>query len=399
MIKVLHILLLSILTMLIGCQVSQQVQEEKVVYFEEPTDLSAVVSSAKQDYVIDTLIEDLMNPWGIAFLPNGSVLITERSGKLLLVKDGKIANDSIYGLPEILAKGQGGLLDIRLHPQYEENGWIYFSYSSPGEEEGSSNTAIMRAKLQGDSLLVNQEKLFQALPYSTKGHHFGDRIQFDGKGFMYFTVGDRGDRSNPQNLSVHSGKVLRLHDDGKIPQDNPFVNVDTAMHEIYSYGHRNPQGLVLNTTDGTIWEHEHGPRGGDELNIIEAGKNYGWPVITYGINYDSTIITTDTVMAGMEQPITFWRPSIAPCGMALANSDKYPNWKGNLLVGSLKFRYLNRVEIENGKVVNQEKLIDQIGRVRAVEEAPDGYIYAALESPGMIVRLYPINEENTTPEQ
>ncbi|MBX2841390.1 MAG: PQQ-dependent sugar dehydrogenase [Flammeovirgaceae bacterium] len=382
--------------MLIGCQVNQPEQEEKIIYFEEPTDLSSVIASDKQKYVIDTLIEELMNPWGMAFLPNGNMLITERSGKLLLVKDGKVANDSIFGLPPILAKGQGGLLDIRLHPQYEENGWIYFSYSSPGEEEGSLNTAIMRAKLQGDSTLVNQEKLFQALPYSTKRHHFGDRIQFDGKGYMYFTVGDRGHRPNAQDLSVHPGKVHRLHDDGRIPEDNPFVNIDTAMHEIYSYGHRNPQGLVIDQATGTIWEHEHGPQGGDELNTIEAGKNYGWSIITYGINYDSTIITTDTVMAGMEEPVTFWRPSIAPCGMALTNSDKYPNWKGNLLVGSLKFRYLNRVELENGKVVKEEKLIDQIGRVRAVEQAPDGYIYAALESPGLIVRLFPVNP---SPEQ
>lgn len=338
---------------------------------------------------VDTLSAALNAPWGMAFLPNGDVLITEKAGELKIFRNGEILEESVQGLPEIRAMGQGGLMDLQLHPDYENNGWIYFSYSDPGKGRGG-NTAIARAKLQGNRL-VDFQKLFRAQPDSDRGQHWGSRIEFDEDGFMYFSVGDRGRHDISQNLDNHLGKTFRLHDDGSVPRDNPFVNHPGAMPEIFSYGHRNIQGMSRNPLTGEIWTHEHGPMGGDEINIIRPGRNYGWPVITYGLNYDGSIISEDTVKEGMEQPVLFWRPSIAPCGMTFITSDKYPGRKGDLLVGSLKFRYLNYCKIDGDKVVAQQRLIDGIGRVRAVEIGPDGYIYVLTEAPGLFLRLLPVN--------
>ena len=362
-------------------------EPQQPVYFAEPVNSAEIVNSEKLNFVIDTVAMDLESPWGMAFLPDGSMLVTEKPGRLRMIKEGKLLPDSILGVPEVVAKGQGGLLDIQLHPDYESNGWLYISYSAPGD--GGANTAVMRAKLQGNSL-VEQEVIFQATPFTGKSHHFGSRIEFDEAGYMYITVGDRGERDkNPQSLESYCGKVHRLYDDGRIPEDNPFVNEENAVASIYSYGHRNPQGLARHPETGAIWEHEHGPQGGDEVNEVKPGVNYGWPVITYGINYDNTIITEDTAMAGMEQPLHYWDPSIAPCGMAFVSSDKYPEWKNNLLVGSLKFRYLARCEVQGNAIVHEEKLLDTMGRVRAVEQGLDGYVYVAMESPGQIVRIFP----------
>lgn len=344
--------------------------------------------AAAQSFRVDTIATDLKNPWGMAWLPDGRMLFTERSGEIRIVKDGKLTEDRISGVPEVYARGQGGLLDIKLHPNYAENGWIYISYSSPNPDGDGANTAIMRAKLQGNAF-VNQEKLFQATPYSTRGQHYGSRIVFDDNGYMFFSVGERGQMENAQNLGNHSGKIHRLHDDGRVPTDNPFVGNDAAMPSIWSYGHRNPQGMIRDASSGTIWAHEHGPRGGDELNIVEKGKNYGWPEISYGINYNGTILTEYQEKEGMEQPVHQWTPSIAPCGMAQYTGDQFPEWKGNLFVGALSFRYLARVVVNGDKFVEEEKLLDQIGRVRAVEQGPDGYIYVATEGPGMIIRLMP----------
>ena len=345
-------------------------------------------SITTQSFKVDTIAVDLKNPWGMAWLPDGRMLFTERSGEIRVVKDGKLTEDRISGVPEVYARGQGGLLDIKLHPNYAENGWIYISYSSPNPDGEGANTAIMRAKLQGNSF-VSQEKLFQATPYSSRGQHYGSRIVFDDKGYMFFSVGERGQMENAQNLGNHSGKIHRLHDDGRIPSDNPFVGNDNAMPSIWSYGHRNPQGMIRDASTGTIWAHEHGPRGGDELNIVEKGKNYGWPEISYGINYNGTVLTEYQEKEGMEQPIHQWTPSIAPCGMAQYTGNQFPEWKGNLFVGALSFRYLSRVVVDGNNFVSEEKLLDQIGRVRAVEQGPDGYIYVATEGPGMIVRLMP----------
>ena len=303
--------------------------------------------------------------------------------------------EKIQGLPTpIYVKGQSGLLDIVLHPDYANNGWIYLSYSKQLADSGG--TVIARAKLEGNNL-TNVEELFSAQPLTSSEVHFGSRIVFDGKGYMFFTSGERGKKENAQDLGNHLGKVLRLHDDGKVPTDNPFVNTPGAKPEIWSYGHRNLQGLYYDKATGILWEHEHGPRGGDELNIVEKGKNYGWPVITYGINYDSTIITDLKEKEGMEQPVRYWVPSIAPCGLTMVTSDKYPNWKGNLLVGALAHQLIARVEVADKKFVTEERLIEKIGRVRAVVESPDGYIYVATENPGKLLRLVPVDSRVARP--
>ena len=339
--------------------------------------------------VVDTIATDLEVPWSIAFLPNGDMLFTEREGNIRMIKDGKLLEQKIEGLPPVKSKGQGGLFDLKLHPDYENNGWLYFAFASEAEEgeEGSgSNTALMRARLDGMTL-TDHEILFKASPNTGKNHHYGGRIAFDDQGYLFLSLGERGEQDLAQLLSTYNGKVIRLHDDGRIPEDNPFVNVEGAHPEIYSLGHRNQQGLT--ERGGQIWETEHGPKGGDELNLIQPGHNYGWPVITYGINYVGTIITEDTAMAGMDQPVTYWVPSIAPCGTDFIESDKYGDWKGDLLVGSLKFRYLVRVDMEGDEVKGQEILLQDIGRVRAITQGPDGYMYLGIEGPGMIIRLIP----------
>jgi glucose/arabinose dehydrogenase len=332
------------------------------------------------------IVPELNNPWGFVFLPDGSILINEKSGELIHFKNGQ--KTIIEGLPKIEVLGQGGLMDIQLHPNYKVNGWIYFSYASSNDNAKGANTSVMRAKLKNNAL-TNHELLYQALPNSNAGQHFGSRIEFDNNGYLYFSIGDRGNRDeNPQDITRDGGKIYRLHDDGTIPEDNPFINVVNAKKAIYSYGHRNPQGVIMNPETHEIWTHEHGPRGGDEINIIKAGKNYGWPKITYGINYYGTKITKHVSLPGMEQPLHYWDPSIAPSGMTFISSDIYPNWKGNLLIGSLKFQYLDRCVIENNKVVKEERLLDGIGRVRSVRQGPDGYIYVGVENVG-IVKIIP----------
>ncbi|MCF6294099.1 MAG: PQQ-dependent sugar dehydrogenase [Flavobacteriaceae bacterium] len=341
-------------------------------------------TNKKHNY--EVIVPELSIPWGFVFLPDQSMLITEKKGELIHFKNGK--KTIIKGLPEIKVLGQGGLLDIELHPDYATNGWIYISYASPDGEGEGANTVIMRCKLKDDTL-IEKQTLYKASPNSKRGQHFGSRIEFDNEGYLYFSIGDRGNRDkNPQDITRDSGKIYRLNDDGSIPKDNPFVNEANAKKAIYSYGHRNPQGMVLHPETGELWTHEHGPRGGDEINIIKAGKNYGWPLISYGINYSGTSFTDYTALPGMEQPLHYWDPSIAPSGMTFVTSDIYPEWKGNLLVGSLKFQYLNRCVLKNNKVVKEEKLIDGLGRVRSVRQGPDGYIYVGVENVG-IVKIIP----------
>ena len=370
--------------------INSSIEAGNLYEFKDRPDISSVFEAEKFSYKLDLVIGDLEIPWGMAFLPGGEMLITERSGKMYrLSADRKLTE--IENVPASLNKGQGGLMDVELHPEYEKNGMVYLSYSIFKEEDGKTvaTTAISRAKLNGNSL-EELELLFVALPYSSKGQHFGCRLEFDKEGYLYFSVGDRGRRDeNPQSLENHCGKIHRINDDGSIPDDNPFVGVEGAMPTIYSYGHRNPQGVIMHPETGEIWTHEHGPRGGDEINIIKPGRNYGWPLISYGINYNGTIFTTDTEMEGMEQPLHYWVPSIAPCGMDFISSDKYPGWKGSLLVGSLRFQYLNRCEIVDGQVASEELLLKNLGRVRNVKEGPDGFIYVAVEKPGRIFRLVP----------
>lgn len=354
-------------------------QQESAIKAENPTNVN---------YTTEVVVSDINIPWGIAFLPDNSMLITEKAGELIHFKNG--TKTIITGVPEIYVRGQGGFMGIKLHPNYETNGWIYFSYASAEGDDEGGNTTIMRAKLKNNAL-VEKEVLYKANPNSKKGQHFGSRIEFDNDGYLYFSIGDRGDHNiNPQDITRDCGKIYRLFDDGRIPQDNPFINTENAKTAIYSYGHRNPQGLIKNPFTNEIWEHEHGPQGGDEINIIQKGKNFGWPVISYGINYNGTVLTELTEKEGMEQPVFYWIPSIAPSGMAFVTSNKYNDWTGNLLVGSLKFEYIERLVLNNGKVVKREKLLEKIGRIRDIIEGPDGYIYAAVEGKG-IIKIIPNN--------
>lgn len=330
----------------------------------------------------EVIVENIKIPWGFTFLPDKSMLITEKEGVLIHFKDG--VKTEIDGLPDIYVRGQGGFMDVIIDPNYKENGWIYFSYaSSKGEGEGG-NTAIGRAKLK-DNQLIEFQELYKAYPNSKKGQHFGSRLEFDNEGYLYFSIGDRGNRDeNPQDITRDCGKIYRINPDGSIPDDNPFVNVANAKKAIYSYGHRNPQGMTKNYETGKIWTHEHGPKGGDEINIISKGKNYGWPIISYGINYSGTKFTDLTAKDGMEQPLHYWDPSIAPSGMSFINSKNYGDWEGNLLVGSLKFQYLDMCTMKNGKVIKEERLLDGLGRVRSVEQGPDGFIYVGVENVGIV---------------
>ncbi|PKP39892.1 MAG: hypothetical protein CVT96_11415 [Bacteroidetes bacterium HGW-Bacteroidetes-13] len=337
--------------------------------------------SEKLAYTLEPVITNMEIPWGMAFLPDGSMLVTEKKGELIHFKNGQ--KILVKNVPKVYTKGQGGLLDLELHPNYDKNGWIYISYaSSEGQGEGG-NTAIIRAKLKDDAL-IDIEKLYKAEPNTTKGQHFGSRIEFDNDGYLYFSIGDRGNlQQNPQDITRDGGKIYRLFDDGRIPQDNPFVGVANAKTAIYSFGHRNPQGMLKNYNTGQIWVHEHGPMGGDEINIIQKGKNYGWPVVTYGIDYDGTTISDKTSAPGIVEPIHYWLPSIAPSGMTFVTSAVYPEWKGNLLVGSLKFQYLERLTLEGEKVIGRENLAVGIGRLRNVRQAPDGFLYVGVEGKGI----------------
>lgn len=347
--------------------------------------LSSIVL-AEDGYKVETVVEGIAIPWGMVWLPDGDMLVSNRTGDMHRVKDGKVG-PAIDGVPEVHVNGQGGLLDLELHPDYANNGWLYISYSSPEGDEDGSHTAIMRAKLDGNGL-TDQQVVYKAGPNTRRGQHYGGRIEFDNDGYLYFSIGERGARDdNPQDISRDGGKVYRLNDDGSVPSDNPFVGQE-AIQAMYSFGHRNPQGMALNPESGKIWVHEHGPRGGDEVNIIKPGANYGWPILSYGINYSGTEFAQGTEREGMESPIHYWVPSIAPSGMTFVTSDKYPDWKGDLLVGSLKFRYLVHLDV-NGDSIDQANVIfKDIGRVRTVKQGPDGFIYVATEGKG-IVRIVP----------
>lgn len=343
----------------------------------EPLDLAE-----NDNYTYETVVADIDNPWGFDWLPDGSMLITEKSGVLVHVKNG--IKTEIKNLPAVYNRGQGGLLDIKVHPNYSENGYLFITYASEDGEEKGGNTALIKAELKGDAL-VNIKKLYKATPNTTKGQHFGSRIVIDEAGFLFFTIGDRGNRDeNPQDVKRDGGKVYRLNIDGSIPEDNPFVGKDSVKEAIWSYGHRNPQGMEINPVSNKIWLHEHGPRGGDEINIPQKGANYGWPVITYGINYSGSEITDQRTKEGMAQPIYYWVPSIAPSGMAFVTSDNYPELKGNLLVGSLKFQYLEHDVLEGENVIKRERLLKDVGRVRSVEQGPDGFVYVGVEGKGIL---------------
>jgi len=338
--------------------------------------------------------DEISIPWAMVQLPSEEILINERKGELRVFKNGRLLSKRITGLPKIHSNGQGGLLDLALHPDFANNQWLYFTYASKEDSnsgKGSgSNTALMRATLNISTLSLTDKKLlYKAQPNSKKGQHYGSRIVFDDKGFIFFSVGDRGKRDvNPQDINKDGGKIYRLHDDGRIPSDNPFVENKGAKTAIYSYGHRNPQGMSIDPRTNNIWSHEHGPRGGDEVNLINKGVNYGWPVISYGINYNGTSFTDKTHQNDMAQPALYWQPSIAPSGMIYISSDKYPTLKGKFLVGSMKFSHLVLLTIKGEQVVSQEKVFEDIGRARSLLQGNDGYIYVGIDGEG-IKRLIP----------
>jgi len=336
------------------------------------------------------VVEGLEYPWGLAFLPDGRMLVTERPGRLRIVgKDGKLAPQAVLGLPQIAAHGQGGLLDVALHPRFPQNGLVYLSYSARGDD--GVGTEIARGLLSGDRL-ENLEVLFRQHPRGSTGRHFGSRLVFDREGYLYITLGDRGEQQRAQQSDDHAGSVIRLHDDGRAPQDNPFVGKPGWKPEKYTLGNRNMQGAALHPKTGMLWTHEHGPQGGDEINVIRAGVNYGWPIITYGVQYvTGTRIGEGTHKPGMAQPLHYWVPSIAPSGMAFYMGDKFPAWRGDLFVGALRDQMLVRLKLDGEKVVGEERMLkNTLGRIRDVRIGPDGYLYLLTdESNGVLARLEP----------
>ena len=355
-----------------------------------------VVKTKLHDYRIETLVsEGLENPWAIAFLPDGRKLVTEKSGRLRIVSaDGKLDPVAIEGLPEVIEHGQGGLLEVALHPDYSKNGWVYLGLSDGTRGDGGvrCTTAVVRGRIK-DHRWTDQEWIYRPDEKfrSASGAHFGTRFVF-AVGYIYFVIGERGGMMEAQDLSRPSGKVFRLHDDGRVPADNPFVGSKEAIAGIWSYGHRNPQGLAMDPRDGSMYDTEHGPRGGDELNLILPGRNYGWPVVTYGMNYDGTPMVADTEKEGIERPLTYWVPSIAVCGLDFYAGEKFPKWKNDLLAGALAQQEVRRIRIVDRKVVEQEVILKNIGRVRDVAAGPDGLIYVVLNQPDRIVRLLPAGE-------
>ena len=353
-------------------------------------DKQQLIHSEKHSFRIVPLLAGLENPWSIAFLPDGSMLITERAGRLRLVtQDFKLDPKPIDGLPEVIANGQGGLFDVVLHPQHAQNGWIYWAYNAPGT--GGWGTALARGKLQGQRM-TEVQVLFSMQPKTRSAHHFGGRIVFDAAGMVYLTLGDRGDKDRAQKLNDHAGSVIRLHDDGRVPNDNPFVERAGALPEKWTLGHRNMQGAAINPKTGELWTHEHGPQGGDEVNVIRPGLNYGWPVVTYGVNYGlGTKIGEGQSKPGMVQPLQVWVPSIAPSGMAFVSGSQFSQWRGSMLVGALRGQMLVRLTLEGDKVLSEERLFQgRPGRIRDVRMGPDGLVYLLTDDPqGALLRLEP----------
>ncbi|BCX47586.1 cytochrome c oxidase, cbb3 subunit III [Haloferula helveola] len=364
-----------------------------------------VTQTAHEDYTIETVADDgLKLPWALAFLPDGRKLVTERGGQLRIIgADGKLDPQPVKGTPEVIAHGQGGLLEVAVHPGYESNGWVYLAFSDGWWEKGAGKegkdgkkadkpqtiTAVVRGRIK-DHEWVDQEWIWKTDKpfYTDAGVHFGTRIVFN-KGYVYFIVGERGGMMESQDLNNPKGKIYRLFDDGREPEDNPFVGTEGAIKGIWTYGHRNPQGLDIDPRDGSIYSTEHGPRGGDELNWIRKGLNYGWPVITYGMNYNGTPITGITEKEGMEQPVTYWVPSIATCGLDFYTGDRFPEWKNDLFAGALAQKEVRRLRIKDHKVVEEEVILKDLGRVRDVTDGPDGYLYVILNDPDSILRLAP----------
>lgn len=391
---------------LFSCEASA----EDAAYQADP---GKVYQSIHHDFRVVQVVDGLQHPWAIAFLPNGDKLVTERGrtgnnarpGKLRIIRNGDLLPDPVPGLPEIREGGQGGLLDVVLHPDFEQNRLIYLSYSKPNSDRSEGTTAIIRGVLENDAL-TDVEEIFEAQAWSSGQGHYGSRLGFDRDGYLFITIGDRqaspgggpeAQRNHPsQDLTNHFGTTVRLYDDGRVPSDNPFVGDGNALPEIWSYGHRNAQGMAIHPETNDVWQNEHGPQGGDELNHIRPGVNYGWPVIGFGVNYGPGTPIHEMVSADdMELPVLHWTPSIAPAGMAIYNGDKFPEWRGSIFSGGMsgQYRVLSRVTVDGRRLVSEELLLPGEMRIRDVRESPDGYIYLVTDHRGgdltPIVRLEP----------
>ncbi|MDP2959155.1 MAG: PQQ-dependent sugar dehydrogenase [Longimicrobiales bacterium] len=363
-----------------------------------------VQRSAYHDFRVVTVAEGLVNPWSIAWLPGGDMLVSERPGRLRIIRNGRLLPDSVAGLPPIRAEGQGGLLDVAPHPDFASNRLLYFSYSKPSADGTRGATAVARGRFENDRL-SGVEDIFVAEVWSEGRGHYGSRLAFDGKGYLHITLGDRqvpptGDLgAHPaQDLSNHFGKTIRLHDDGRVPADNPFVGREGALSQIWTYGHRNGQGLAIHPETGDVWHSEHGPQGGDEINLLQPGKDYGWPVVGHGVNYRTGLaIHEGTMREGMEPPVHVWIPSIGTSGLMIYTGDKFPEWRGNIFAGGMVGEQLVRLTMESRRVMNVEQLYQRKGRIRDVRQGPDGFIYLAIEDsrggPTPIVRLEPAGSD------
>ncbi|MFH4968072.1 PQQ-dependent sugar dehydrogenase [Gaetbulibacter sp. M240] len=355
-----------------------------------------IIKTQQESFKVEVLTTGLKTPWGLTFLPDGRKLITERLGPLRIINtDNTLDPTPVKGTPEVIFdRPEGGMMDIALHPDYKKNGWIYLAFADGWRDENGkswSQTAIVRGRIK-DHTWIDQEWIYKADKkfYMKSGAHYGSRIAFY-KGYIYFAIGERGSMGQAQDLSRPNGKIFRLYDDGRVPKDNPFIGDPNIPGGIWSYGHRNPQGLVVDKKH-RLWATEHGARGGDEFNIIHKGRNYGWPVITHGINYNGQPITSITEKEGMEQPVLHWTPSIAPCGLTLYDGRKFPNWKNDFFTGSLRAEELHRLRVKNNKVINEEIILKGLGRIRDVRTGPDGYIYLLTNDPGRLLRL--VNKKN-----
>lgn len=387
-----------------GQTVSEKEIRSLVVYIREqsgraaarrsppPPSEASPASSRLHAYRVETAVTGLREPWSISFLPDGRMLVTEKRGTLRVVVNGSLIEPPVSGLPAVGSGGQAGLFDVVAHPDFARNGWLYLAFADP-QKNAEGNTGCMTSVVRGrlkDNAWTDQEVIFRA-PLNTfrgnGGPHYGGRLAFDREGYLFFSIGDRGMLRHAQDPTLPNGKIHRVHDDGRIPADNPFAETPGAIPSIWSYGNRNPQGLRLDPATGELWEHEHGPRGGDELNLIKRAANYGWPVATFGMNYNGTPITDVTARVDFESPVTSWVPSIAPCGMAFYTGDRFPKWKNHLFVTSLAAQELRRLELKAGKVIDQEIIFKGLGRLRDVITGPDGFLYLLL--PNRVIRLVP----------
>ena len=360
---------------------------------------NTMFTSAVHDYRVVTVVDGLVQPWSIAFLPGGDMLITERPGRLRIVRQGKLLPQPVEGIPKVFTSSQGGLLEVMPHPDFTSNRLLYLTYSKAGATDAQATTTLIRGRFENDRL-TNVQQLFEATAQGR--NHFSGKIAFDGKGYLFLSTGDRQappegnlEAHPAQDVSNHQGKIIRLHDDGRVPADNPLLKRPGARPEIWSYGHRNVQGLAIHPVTGDLWANEHGPQGGDELNRIQPGMNYGWPVIGYGVNYTTgAAIHAGTHRDGMQQPVNVWVPSIGISGLMIYTGDKFPQWKGNMFAGGMNGQQLSRLTLDGQRVVSQELLVQRMGRIRDVRQGPDGYIYLVTDDregkPTPVYRMEPV---------